>query len=521
MNQEFFLNILLLLAVPLSLAIGYGLSYLSNYRKNLNKRNQSQAIIDTALQEGERKVKDIELTAHLKIIEEKRLFEKDMAEAKNDLKNREKKLEEQQESLKNESLNLQNLEKTLNAENENILNLKDELKNKHNQIDKIIKDEINVLEKVSGLTEEAAKKIIEKKLTDSLQEERAKMIKKHQKITLEESARHAQSIIATAIQKCSFEHISEITITKVQLPNEDIKGRVIGREGRNIRALETCTGVNVIVDDTPEIIILSSFDPLRREIARISLEKLIQDGKIHPSEIKKTVEKVETDMASHIKSLGKETVESLDIQDFPEGLLSHLGTLNYKTTHGQNLLDHSKEVSHIMAHLAEELHLDISLCKRIGLLHDIGKSLDHETNGSPSIIGARLLRDYKESETLCESIELHHANSTTTNIYTSLLTAANKVSAHRPGARTPKADEYFLELEKLESLAKTFKGVQKTFALQAGKELCVIVNAEQLDDNQSVLLARDLAHKIEEELSYPDQIKINIIREKKIVEYAT
>ena len=376
------------------------------------------------------------------------------------------------------------------------------------------------LERISGLTSEQAKDYLLKTVEDEVKHEAAKLVKELDSKAKEEADKKAKEYVVTAIQKCAADHVAETTISVVQLPNDEMKGRIIGREGRNIRTLETLTGIDLIIDDTPEAVILSGFDPIRREVARIALEKLIVDGRIHPARIEEMVEKAQKEVETMIREEGEAAVLEVGIHGIHPELVKLLGRMKFRTSYGQNALKHSIEVAHLAGLLAGEVGVDVRMAKRAGLLHDIGKSIDHEVEGSHIQIGADLCRKYKESPIVINAVESHHGDTEPTSLIACLVQAADTISAARPGARRETLETYTNRLKQLEDIANAFKGVDKSFAIQAGREIRVMVVPDQVDDATMVLLARDISKQIEAELEYPGQIKVNVIRESRVTDYA-
>ena len=377
-----------------------------------------------------------------------------------------------------------------------------------------------MLEKISGYTVDEAKAYLISNVESEVTHEMAAKVREVEAQYKEEAEEKAREIIATAIQRCAADHASEITVSVVPLPNDEMKGRIIGREGRNIRSIETLTGCDLIIDDTPEAITLSSFDPVRREVARIALEKLIQDGRIHPARIEEMVAKAQKEVNATIKAEGERAVFETNIHGLHPELIKLLGRMKYRTSYGQNVLNHSIEVSHIAGLLAAELGVDVATAKRAGLLHDIGKAIDHEVEGSHVTIGVNIARKYKESEEVIHAIEAHHGDVEAHTVVACLVQAADAISAARPGARRENIENYVKRLEKLEEVTKSFPGIANCFAIQAGREIRIMVKPEEVSEDQMVLLARDIAKKIEDELTYPGQIKVNLLRETKAIDYA-
>ena len=396
----------------------------------------------------------------------------------------------------------------------------EELAKQKDAIARLNEERVQELERISGLTSEQAKEYLLKIVEDEVKHETAVMIKELESRAKEEADKKAKEYVVTAIQKCAADHVSETTISVVQLPNDEMKGRIIGREGRNIRTLETLTGVELIIDDTPEAVILSGFDPIRREVARIALEKLIVDGRIHPARIEEMVEKAQKEVEVMIKEEGESATLEVGVHGIHPELVKLLGKMKFSTRYGQNALKHSIEVAHLTGLLAAEMGLDVRMAKRAGLLHDIGKAVDHEMEGSHIQLGAELCRKYKESAIVINAVESHHGDVEATSLIACLVQAADTISAARPGARRETLETYTTRLKQLEEITNNFKGVDKSFAIQAGREVRVMVVPEQINDSDMILLARDISKQIEDELEYPGQIKINVIRESRVVDYA-
>ena len=396
----------------------------------------------------------------------------------------------------------------------------EELSKQKAEVAKLNEQRVQELERISGLTSEQAKEYLLKIVEEDVKHETAVMIKEMESRAKEEADKKAKEYVVTAIQRCAADHVSETTLSVVQLPNDEMKGRIIGREGRNIRTLETLTGVDLIIDDTPEAVILSGFDPIRREVARIALEKLIVDGRIHPARIEEMVEKAQKEIETIIREEGEAAVLEVGVHGIHSELVRLLGKMKYRTSYGQNALKHSIEVAHLSGLLASELGLDVRLAKRAGLLHDIGKAVDHEMEGSHIQLGAELCRKYKESPIVINAVESHHGDVEPTSLIACLVQAADTISAARPGARRETLQTYTTRLTQLENIANNFKGVEKSFAIQAGREIRVMVVPDQITDTDMVLLARDIAKQIESELEYPGNIKVSLIRESRVIDYA-
>ena len=424
-------------------------------------------------------------------------------------------------------MGLQQKEENLDRKTENIEKKEDTLQRKlagldeaRDEVATVKKTQMEVLERISGFTAEEAKNYLINQLAEEVTHESAMKVREIEAQFKEEADTRAKEILSLAIQRCAADHVAEATVSVVPLPNDEMKGRIIGREGRNIRTIETLTGVDLIIDDTPEAITVSCFEPVRREIARLALEKLIADGRIHPTHIEEMVEKARREVEATIKAEGERAMFECGIRNLHPELVKMLGRLHYRTSYGQNVLQHSIEVSHIAGMMAAELGADVQTAKRAGLLHDLGKSIDHEMEGTHVQLGVEFARKYKEKEEIIHAIEAHHNDVEPRTIVACLVQAADAISAARPGARRENLENYIKRLEQLESIATSFQGVEKAYAIQAGREVRVMVKPEQVNEDQMVILARDLAKKIEEEMEYPGQIKVNLIRETKCVEYA-
>ena len=394
------------------------------------------------------------------------------------------------------------------------------LNKKHNEVDELREKGLQELERISGLTSEQAKEYLLKSVEDDVKHDTAKMIKEMESRAKEEADKKAKEYVVTAIQRCAADHVAETTVSVVQLPNDEMKGRIIGREGRNIRTLETLTGVELIIDDTPEAVVLSGFDPVRREVARIALERLIVDGRIHPARIEEMVEKAQKEVETNMREDGEAATLEVGIHGIHPELVKLLGKMKFRTSYGQNALKHSIEVAQLAGLLAGEIGVDVRLAKRAGLLHDIGKSIDHEVEGSHVQLGSELCRKYKESAVVINSVESHHGDVEPESLIACIVQAADTISAARPGARRETLETYTNRLKQLEDISDSFKGVDKSFAIQAGREVRVMVVPDQINDDNMVLLARDISKKIEESMEYPGQIKVNVIRESRVTDYA-
>ena len=489
------------------------------YRKNIAEakigkaEDKAKEIIDDALKTAEDKKREIVLGAKEEALKTKNEIDKEVKDRRNEIQRMEKRVLSREENLDKKSDALEKKEASLSAREADIVKRKAE-------IDELSSKRLQELERISGLTSEQAKEYLLKTVEDEVKHETAVMIKELESRAKEEADKRAKDYVVSAIQKCAADVVSESTISLVQLPNDEMKGRIIGREGRNIRTLETMTGVDLIIDDTPEAVILSCFDPIRREVARIALEKLIVDGRIHPARIEEMVEKAKKEVEVMIREEGEAAALECGVHGLHPEIIKLLGRMKFRTSYGQNALKHSVEVSQLCGLIAGEIGEDVKLAKRAGLLHDIGKSVDHEMEGSHVTIGVDICRKYKESAVVINSVASHHGDCEAESLIACIVQAADTISAARPGARRETLETYTTRLTKLESIANEFKGVDKTFAIQAGREIRVIVVPEQVSDADMVLLARDISKKIEDELEYPGQIKVSLIRESRVTDYA-
>jgi ribonuclease Y len=488
----------------------------SNYKKNIeatigNAEDKAREIVDEALKTAESKKREGLLEIKEESIKTKNELDKEIKERR--AQRYERRVQQKEESIDKKADALEKKEASLTAREE-------ELAKQKSVVARLNEERIQELERISGLTSEQAKEHLLKIVEDEVKHETAVKIKEMEARAKEEADKKAKEIVVTAIQKCAADHVSETTISVVQLPNDEMKGRIIGREGRNIRTLETLTGVELIIDDTPEAVILSGFDPIRREVARIALEKLIVDGRIHPARIEEMVEKAQREVDNMIKEEGESATLEVGVHGIHPELVKLLGKMKFRTSYGQNALKHSIEVAHLSGLLAAEMGLDVRMAKRAGLLHDIGKAVDHEMEGSHIQLGAELCRKYKESPIVVNAVESHHGDVEAQSLIACLVQAADTISAARPGARRETLETYTTRLKQLEEITNNFKGVEKSFAIQAGREIRVMVVPEQISDDGMMLLARDIAKAIEANLEYPGQIKVNLIRESRVVEYA-
>ena len=489
------------------------------YRKKIveskigSAEEKSREIIDEALKVAETKKREALLEAKEETLKTKNELEKETKERRAELQRYEKRVLTKEETLDKKAETLEKRESGLTAKEEDIRKRSAEVEGLHNE-------RVQELERISGLTSDEAKDYLLKTVEDEVKFDTAKLIKELESKAKEEAGKKAKEYVVNAIQKCAADHVAETTISVVQLPNDEMKGRIIGREGRNIRTLETMTGVDLIIDDTPEAVILSAFDPIRREVARIALEKLIVDGRIHPARIEEMVEKAQKEVETMIREAGEAATMEVGVYGIHPELIRLLGKMKFRTSYGQNALKHSIEVAWISGLLAAEIGVDVKMAKRAGLLHDIGKSVDHEIEGTHVQIGVDLCRRYKEPAAVINSVESHHGDVEATSLIACIVQAADTISAARPGARRETLETYTNRLKQLEDITNTFKGVDKSFAIQAGREIRVMVVPEQVTDAEMILLARDISKQIESELEYPGQIKVSVIRESRVADYA-
>ncbi len=502
-----------LITLPIGILIGFLIrKYIAEARIE-SAEEEARKIRNSARREAESEKKEIILEAKEEAHAIKEKANEECQERRNELQQLENRLMNKEENLEKKNENLEKREEKLAGQEEKI-------KQAQERIESLKKEQEEKLEKISNFSEEEAKEYLLNKMEDELDHEFAKMIKEKKSRAKEEAEKKARKIISLAIQRCAADHVAENTVTVVQLPNDEMKGRIIGREGRNIRALESLTGIDLIIDDTPEAVVISGFDPMRREVARIALEKLIKDGRIHPARIEEMVEKAEDELDSHIQEVGEQATFDTGVHGLDSQLVEYLGRLKFRTSYGQNVLQHSLEVSYLAGIMAEELGADVSLAQRGGLLHDIGKAIDHEVDGPHSRIGVDVARKHGENERVQHAIEAHHGDVEFESIEAVLVSAADAISAARPGARKETLEAYIKRLEELEEIGNNFSGVKKAYAIQAGREIRVMVESDQVDDVKASKLSRDLKKEIEKNLDYPGQIKVVVIREVREVEYA-
>ena len=503
------------------LLVGAGIMFpvAVNYRKRTAEKEigsaeeEAKRIINESIKSAENKKREMMVEAKEEIHRNRTEYDKEVKDRRSELQKQERRLQQKEETLDRKTEQYERKDEELTRRLANVAATQEEVSD-------IKRAQLEMLEKISGMSTDEAKDYLLKNVESEVRHETAMKIKEVQTQLKEESDQKAREIIATAIQRCAADHTAEATISVVALPNDEMKGRIIGREGRNIRALETKTGVDLIIDDTPEAITLSCFDPVRREIARIALEKLIADGRIQPTHIDNMVEKARREVEQTIKQEGERATFETGVHGLHPELIKLLGRQKYRTSYGQNVLNHSIEVAHLCGLMAAELGEDVAIAKRAGLLHDLGKSVDHEMEGSHVALGVELARKYKESPQVIHAIEAHHGDVEPQTVIACLVQAADAISAARPGARRENVENYVKRLEKLEELTSSFPGVEKAYAIQAGREVRIMVKPEEVSEDNMIILARDIAKKIENELEYPGQIKVNLIRETKAVEYA-
>ena len=475
--------------------------------------DRARAIIDEAVKSAETKKREALLEVKEESIKTKNELDKEIKDRRSEIQRNERRVEQKEANLDKKLEAIERREQSFAVKEE-------EIKRQKAEVAKLNEERIQELERISGLTSEQAKEYLLKTVEEDVKLDTAKLIKEMEHQAKEEAGKKAKEYVVNAIQKCAADHVAETTISVVQLPNDEMKGRIIGREGRNIRTLETMTGVDLIIDDTPEAVILSGFDPIRREVARIALEKLIVDGRIHPARIEEMVEKAQKEVESMIREEGEAATLEVGVHGIHPELVRLLGRMKFRTSYGQNALKHSIEVAQLSGLLAAEIGVDVRVARRAGLLHDIGKSVDHEMEGSHIQLGVELCRKFKESPTVINAVEAHHGDVEPESLIACLVQAADTISAARPGARRETLETYSNRLKKLEDITNSFKGVDKSFAVQAGREVRIMVVPEQISDADMVLLARDVSKQIEAELEYPGQIKVNVIRESRVTDYA-
>ena len=502
-----------LISVVIGIIIGMIIRKKVAESKIESAEKEAKRVISLAKVEAENMKKEEIIKAKEEIMNNRKELDQEIKERRSEIQKQEARIIQKEENLDKRSENLEKKEKDLDDQYL-------DLENRKNEVTEVYKQQVEELQKIANLTQEEAKQQLLTEMEKEITTEKAKLIRDLNQKSKEESVKNAREIITYAVQKCAADHTAETTVSIVNLPSDEMKGRIIGREGRNIKTLETLTGIDLIIDDTPEAVILSGFDPLRREVARIALEKLIDDGRIHPAKIEEMVEKAKEELNIIIKDEGERAVLETGVNNLHPDIIKLLGKLKYRTSYGQNVLNHSIEVSNLARIMAEELGLDAKRARRAGLLHDIGKALDHDMEGTHVQIGVDILKKYKENPLILNAVEAHHGDVEPQTMEAVLVQAADAISASRPGARRETLEAYIKRLEGLESIADSFDGVEKSFAIQAGREVRIIVKPDKINDDQMTVLARDVSKRIEEEMEYPGQIKVNVIREKRVTDYA-
>jgi ribonuclease Y len=510
----------ILLGLIVGAVVGYFVRKSFAEAKIAGAKGTAEQILEEAKRDAEATKKEALLEAKDDIHKLRTEAEQEIRERRNELQKQENRLLQKEENLDRKDESLDKRENMLEKKEDSLNERQQHIEEMESKVDEMVRKQQTELERISSLTREEAKQIILEKVENELSHDIAVTVKESESRAKEESDKRAKEILSLAIQRCAADHVAETTVSVVNLPNDEMKGRIIGREGRNIRTLETLTGIDLIIDDTPEAVILSGFDPIRRETARIALDKLVQDGRIHPARIEEMVDKSRREVDEFIREVGEQTTFEVGVHGLHPDLIKIMGRLKFRTSYGQNVLKHSMEVAHLSGLMAAELGEDITLAKRAGLLHDIGKAIDHEVEGSHVEIGVELATKYKEHPVVINSIASHHGDQEPTSIIAVLVAAADALSAARPGARSETLENYIRRLEKLEEISESYEGVEKSFAIQAGREVRIMVKPDTIDDLQAHRLARDIRKRIEEELDYPGHIKVTVIRETRAVEYA-
>ena len=502
-----------LISLAIGIVVGMTIRKKIAESKIESAEQEAKRVVDLAKVEAENMKKEEIFKAKEEIMNSRKELDQEIKERRSEVQKQESRMIQKEENLDRRSENLEKKERDLDKEYQSLENQKEE-------VNKVYEKQVEELQKIASLSKDEAREYLLNEMDKEITTEKAKLIRELNQKAKEDANKNAKEIISYAVQKCAADHTSETTVSIVSLPSDEMKGRIIGREGRNIKALETLTGIDIIIDDTPEAVILSGFDPLRREVARIALEKLIDDGRIHPAKIEEMVEKAKEELNTIIKEEGERAALETGVNNLHPDIIRLLGKLKYRTSYGQNVLSHSIEVSNLARIMAEELGLDAKRARRAGLLHDIGKALDHDMEGTHVQIGVDILKKYKENPLIINAVEAHHGDVEPQTLEAVLVQAADAISASRPGARRETLEAYIKRLENLESIADSFDGVEKSFAIQAGREVRIIVKPDRITDDQMTVLARDVSKRIEDEMDYPGQIKVNIIREKRVVDYA-
>jgi ribonucrease Y len=519
MDSLMLISILLVILI-VGIVVGYLIRRSIAEAKISSAETLAKQIVDEARRNAEASKKEALLEAKDEIHKLRQQTEDELRERRGEVQKQENRLMQKEENLDRKSESLDKRELMLEQREQSLTDKQQQIEEMESKVEAILQEQQTELERISGYTIDQAKQIILERVEKEVAHDAALIIKEAENRAKEEADKKAKNILSLALQRCAADHVAETTVSVVNLPNDEMKGRIIGREGRNIRTLETLTGIDLIIDDTPEAVILSGFDPIRREVARLALEKLVQDGRIHPARIEEMVDKARRDVDDYIREIGEETTFEVGVHGLHPDLIKILGRLKYRTSYGQNVLKHSTEVAYLAGLLAAELGEDEMLARRAGLLHDIGKAVDHEVEGSHVEIGKELAIKYKEHEVVINSIASHHGDEEPTSIISVLVAAADALSAARPGARSETLENYIKRLEKLEEISESFVGVEKSFAIQAGREIRIMVKPDEIDDVESVRIARDIRKRIESELDYPGHIKVTVIRETRAVEYA-